>query len=133
MRVDQRVQRPAGEASAVECLSCSQRMHACNAGGRDAALLRTLPRMCNRICSVTFMMAYALRRGPLERLQQSIERQLGVHARGRLAGVVQRFYPQCRACSDRQAAAVKLDRRTLVTHFSGFRPPYAAGMHLALM
>ena len=80
-------------------------------------------------CIVTFTVAFALPRGPLEKLQQAIERQLGVHARGRLAGVVQRFYPQCRACSDRQSAAVRLDHRTLVTHFSGFRPPYAAGAH----
>ncbi|KAK9834883.1 hypothetical protein WJX81_006337 [Elliptochloris bilobata] len=71
-------------------------------------------------------------RGPLEKLQRTLERQLGVHARGRLAGEVQRFYPQCRTCSDRQAAAVKLDRRTLVSHFNGFRPPYAAAALVGL-
>jgi len=69
----------------------------------------------------------AARRGPGERLQRWVERELGVHARGRLAGEAQRYFPQCRACSDRQAAAVRLDRRTLVAHFNGFRPPYASG------
>ena len=99
---------------------------------RGAAVHRpALPGMGKPVCSVMLMSASALRRGPLEKLQQAIERQLGVHPRGRLAGIVQRFYPQCRACSDRQSAAVRLDQRTLVTHFSGFRPPYAAGAHCA--
>ena len=66
-------------------------------------------------------------RRPLERVEHWVARELGVHARGRLSGETQRFYPQCSACAARQSAAVRADRRTLVTHFNGFRPPYAAG------
>lgn len=95
-------------------------------GRGSSASLRTVAH-AHACVHVMLKLACALPRGPLEKLQQAIERQLGVHPRGRLAGIVQRFYPQCRACSDRQSAAVRLDHRTLVTHFSGFRPPYAAG------
>ena len=40
---------------------------------------------------------------------------------------VQRYYPQCMRCCQRQAAAVKARRRTLVFHFGGPRPWFFAG------
>ena len=39
----------------------------------------------------------------------------------------QRFYPQCRACSNKQASAVKHNRMTLRMHFSGVQPWHFAG------
>ena len=41
----------------------------------------------------------------------------------------QRYYPQCGKCSQRQAAAVRANRRTLVLHFGGIRPWFFAGPH----
>lgn len=39
----------------------------------------------------------------------------------------QRFFPQCRGCSQKQAVAVKKDRKTLVLHLSKWHPHYLAG------
>ena len=45
-----------------------------------------------------------------------------------LAKEPQRYYPQCRGCSQRQAAAVRANKRTLVFHFGGPRPWFFAGV-----
>ena len=45
----------------------------------------------------------------------------------RLAGLLQRYYPQCVTCSGKQSAAVKASRDALVLHYYGIRPWYYAG------
>ncbi|KAK9794632.1 hypothetical protein WJX73_002817 [Symbiochloris irregularis] len=44
-----------------------------------------------------------------------------------LAKVLQRYYPQCQPCSQKQAAAVRAGKRRLVMHFGGPRPWFFAG------
>jgi hypothetical protein len=53
---------------------------------------------------------------------------LSVLAKMRWNGnVTQRFYPQCRGCSQKQAVAVKTNRKSLVLHLGGWHPYYFAG------
>ena len=40
----------------------------------------------------------------------------------------QRFYPQCEACSGRQARAVRVDARELRTHLGSLRAYHGAGV-----
>ncbi len=42
--------------------------------------------------------------------------------------VAQRYYPQCLTCCQKQAAAAKANRRTLVVHKAGPRPWHYAGV-----
>jgi hypothetical protein len=53
--------------------------------------------------------------------------QLLVGKRPKLVGILQRYYPQCAACSSKQSAAVKASRPALVLHYYGMRPWYYAG------
>lgn len=39
----------------------------------------------------------------------------------------QRYFPQCKQCSGRQATAVRMSKRTLVLHFGGPKAPYYSG------
>ena len=52
---------------------------------------------------------------------------LGGRPASKLPGLLQRYYPQCAACSGKQSAAVKAARPTLVLHYYGMRPWYYAG------
>ena len=45
--------------------------------------------------------------------------------------VAQRYFPQCLTCCQKQSAAVKANKRTLVAHNGGARPWYYAGNRLA--
>ena len=51
--------------------------------------------------------------------------------RPKLVGILQRYYPQCAACSGKQSAAVKAAKPALVLHYYGMRPWYYAGAPLA--
>ena len=42
--------------------------------------------------------------------------------------VPQRYFPQCRRCSGRQAIAARAGKRTLVVHYGGIKPWYFAGV-----
>ena len=55
---------------------------------------------------------------------------LGGGSRPKLVGILQRYYPQCVACSGKQSAAVKAAKPTLVLHYYGMRPWYYAGVPL---
>ena len=51
-----------------------------------------------------------------------------VLAKMRFSGSVQqRFYPQCRGCSQKQAVAVKKNRKVLVMHGGSWKPHHLAG------
>lgn len=42
----------------------------------------------------------------------------------------QRYYPQCRNCSNKQAAAVRSNKRTLVLHWRGpMKPVFSGSFH----
>ena len=53
--------------------------------------------------------------------------QLLLGKRPKLVGILQRYYPQCAACSGKQSAAVKASMPVLVLHYYGMRPWYYAG------
>ncbi len=59
---------------------------------------------------------------------QSLQRKLGLTE----PRVAQRYYPQCINCCQKQSAAVKANRRTLVVHKGGPRPWHYAGIPLAV-
>eukprot|EP00742_Colponemidia_sp_Colp-10_P009909 GILJ01010845.1.p1 GENE.GILJ01010845.1~~GILJ01010845.1.p1 ORF type:complete len:268 (+),score=19.21 GILJ01010845.1:103-804(+) len=44
----------------------------------------------------------------------------------------QRYYPQCRPCSNLQSTAVKTDTRILRTHFAVLRPYHATGVFVGM-
>lgn len=56
------------------------------------------------------------------KLWVKVQRWLGFHP-----ALPQRYYPQCVGCSNKQAQAVKMDRRTLVAHMAGPRPWHFSG------
>ena len=45
--------------------------------------------------------------------------------------ITQRFYPQCRGCSQKQAVAVKKNRKSLVLHLGTWQPHFFAGPFVA--
>ena len=47
--------------------------------------------------------------------------------------VPQRYFPQCRRCSGRQAIAARAGKRTLVMHYGGLKPWYFAGASLPFL
>lgn len=46
--------------------------------------------------------------------------------------VAQRYFPQCLTCCQKQSAAVKANKRTLVAHNGGARPWYYAGVLIGM-
>ncbi|QDZ22888.1 hypothetical protein HOP50_09g54370 [Chloropicon primus] len=65
----------------------------------------------------------------VEKARQGSRKGLGwVLTKMRFSGrLSQRFYPQCRGCSQKQAVAVKKNAKSLVTHLGGWHPHYLAG------
>ena len=66
------------------------------------------------------------KQGTARPLSQSAPARVVAESLG-LQRVPQRYFPQCRDCSQKQAAAVRAHRRTLRMHFGGVRPWHFAG------
>ena len=71
------------------------------------------------------------KRGTARPLSQSTPARVMAESLG-LQRVPQRYYPQCTGCSQKQAAAVRANRRTLRMHFGGLRAWHFAGPCAAL-
>ncbi len=63
---------------------------------------------------------------PVTWMKSSVRKAFGLET----MGAKQRYFPQCRTCSQKQAAAVRSGRRTLVFHFGGPRAYYFSGESL---
>ena len=57
-----------------------------------------------------------------QRWSLNLKRMLGIDQ-----PIAQRYYPQCTGCCQKQAHAVKSDRRTFVLHMGGPKPWFYAG------
>ena len=66
------------------------------------------------------------KQGTARPLSQTVVARKASEALG-LKRMPQRYYPQCRECSQKQAAAVRCGRRTLRMHFAGLQPWHFAG------